>query len=203
MSIISQIRVPVLVMASALGLSVMAGCPGAGQVNYPPIAGDTISNSVNNPPVPRVLDAALEYVVLRYPPNSSGPLDPQPPVPFAVNLPALMNEENVRSIISNTSPFARALTEQTQNLPIYHVARVNVRGGTAYVDILRPVSTLPDKPVNPLYQGVRVELRGLSTAWRVNHIQLYPVGTPDVPRLNLVSETWDAPVPQSAGTRGE
>ncbi len=194
MSIALNARVPLMMAALAGAMAVMAGCPGAGQVNYPPIPGDTISNSVNNPPVPRVIDGALEYIVRRYPPNSSGPLDPQPPVPFAVNLPPNMSEENVRAIIANTSPWARALTEQTQDLPIYHVARVNVRGGTAYVDILRPVSTLPDKPVNPLYQGLRVEMRGLSTAWKVNHIQLYPVGAPDVPPLSIVADAWGEPV---------
>jgi len=201
MSIVLNVRVPLMLLGLVGAMATMAGCPGAGHVNYPPIAGDTISHSVNNPPVPRVIDGALEYVVRRYPPNSTGPLDPQPPVPFAVNLPPNMNAENVRAIISNSSPYARALTEQTKNLPIYHVARVNVRGGTAYIDILRPVSTLPDQPVNPLYQGLRVEMRGLSTAWRVNHIQLYPVGTPDVPPLAIVADAWGEP--ETARPSGE
>lgn len=186
-------RVRGLVAAFMLAGSLLAlpGCPTAGLVNYPEIPGDSISNSVNNPPVPQVVTAALEYTVRRFPPTPVRTLGEISTEPFAVNLPAPMSKESVTRIIQDCSPHARALTESSKSLPVYHVSRIIVRGGSATVDIIRPVLTLPDQPTNPLYQGVSVNLRGLRGPWTVTSIRQFPVGSPDVPANSIVPEDWD------------
>lgn len=183
--------------SSILGLTILAGaalalpgCPSIGYVNYPPIPGDTISHSVNNPPVPQVLTAALGYIVRRYPPIANAKIGEESDAPFAINLPETMEQTVVQRIVGDCSPYANALTASTKDLPTYHVARIEIRGGTAKIDIVRPVMTLPDKPVSPLYQGINIELRGLSRAWEVTNVRQYPVGSPDMPPLTIVPEEW-------------
>lgn len=175
-------------LAAGLSLAAFIGaCASTGQVNYPGIPGDSNSNSVNNPPAPQVMESALYYVVRRFPPIAAAPGNQAAPnQAFAINLPPGMDPENLQHIIAGVGNGARALTDETKSLPLYHVSRVWVRGTSATVDIIRPVFSLPDRPVAPLYQGVTLHLRSRGW-WHVETVQQFPVGSPDVPALNIIS----------------
>lgn len=166
----------------------LGGCVGVGNVNYPPISGQTAGSDLNQPAAQLAMTAALIWVTRRYPPVN----DPMPGAdyrePLAMNLPPGVSRTTYLAVerdVSVRNAYARALSAETSNLPTYHVTRVTVRGTDALVDILVPKYNLgPGTSGEQLYMGVSVDLRGGLKPWEYYAHRTFPVNMADVPAPN-------------------
>jgi len=174
----------------------MAGCPGGGFVEWPPAdenrawGGDIAFNDVNMPPVLQVVSTALNYACRRFPAIKNAEPGDGPVEPFAMNLPKGTRYSTALEIGKKVSPMAAPLTEETKSRPIYHIARVEVRGTDATVQVMVPRIGIADSAGVPVYQGVTIIMRGFLGNWEVKAHSSFPVGVLDVPPLTIL-ETPD------------
>jgi hypothetical protein len=189
--------------AMALGVMMLGGCVVGGYSTWPPptpVAPGTPEEftAINLPPQHNVVTEALRWTARRYPPVPA----PQPGVqydqPFAINLPRGVTEEMYRLIAMRVSEHARPYSTQfTHGLPVYHISRVDVRGATADVEIIRPVLTIaPDGQgtlEQNLWQGVRLRLEGGLAPWRVAWHSTFPATPEALPPLHPVEEARPGP----------
>lgn len=162
-----------IALAAALTLA-LTGC--AGYTTYPaPQAGsDAAFNSPNVPPAPDVVYTALAYTIDRFPVDG----------PYAINLPAQLDPKRVAYIFDLLKdPDARTLTQGTENLPTYHVGRIWIRGGSAEVDVFRPVTDIPGPEGGQVTQMVTVKLEPRFTRWRVASARSAAIGVASPPEL--------------------
>lgn len=188
----------VLVVACGLG-----GCVGYNV--YPPMEGEKGFTNVNSDPFPPVITEALKWTILRYPPNARAEWS-QPAAgnvgvtAYAVNLPLGMNRAIALRIVKNVGTGAEPMLPGNEKLPIYHVARIQINGDDAKVDLVRPV-------VNVAYtgqgkevtQGLTLRLRGGLAAWHVTSHREWAFNTLQPPALNYLQ---GESVPQSAPATG-
>lgn len=175
---------------AAATLCVLGGCLGMGNVNYPPIEGQTAGSNLNQPAARNVMATALVWATNRYPPVPGSPVGEQYQGPLAVNFPPGVDPEAARMIeseLERKNPRAMALTGESMNVPRYHVTRVVVRGTDAIVDVLVPRSNLgPGTQGEQLYTGVSIDLRGGLRPWQVVAHRTFPVALADVPAPNPI-----------------
>lgn len=167
-------------LVALIGLTLgLVGC--VGYTTYPPPgegtgSGDAAFNSPNIPPAPEVIAVALRHIVERYPVAGA----------YALNLPAELSAKKSRRISKLLDdPKAQPLTSQTQTLPIYHVARIWIRGASAEVDIFRPVTDIPGPPGVPVSQLVTLSLKSNLARWRVVSTRSSAIGVASPPPLHF------------------
>lgn len=181
-----------LQIAGVAATITLGGC--YGYSSWPPVEGDTAVHSVNISPVPVVMGAALKFVADRYPPVVESEPGKTYADPFAISLPPGASINTYFSVAANTGPAARPLIEGDEKLPIYHVARVNVRGTSATVDIIRPVVGVAGKPADgAMYQAVTVYLSSGVSPWHVTYHRTLPMGMLEVPAPNPLPAGSKAP----------
>lgn len=168
---------------------------------YPPEPGDRGFTNPNDDPFPPVITGALQWAVVRYPPNASTEFSVAAPAgpeqDFALNLPAGMSAILAERVAKNVGYGAKPLYPGNQELPVYHVARVWVSGDEAKVDVVRPVRGLPmggPQGVKDVTQGITIRLRGGLQQWRVTSHRVWSMNAMATPALNFVSAD---PVPAS------
>lgn len=185
-------------LLAGLALASTAGCIVANYQTWPagefrPALPDEEFPAINMAPMHNVTSAALAYVARRYPPVPNPQAGVEYDQLFAVNLPKGATNGMYRVIVSRASPFARPLSRtQTEPLPTYHIARVDVRGSVADVEILRPVLTLAPGAQGSLtqnvWQGVRVRVEGGLKPWEVAWSTTFAATPADLPPLNFVED---------------
>lgn len=193
-------RTAVSVLALAAGAMLLSGCVGYNV--YPPMEGERGFTNVNSDPFPPLMTESLRWVVLRYPPNEHAEWN-QPAAgnvgvtPFAINLPRGVNRQINERIVTNVGLGAQPMIPGNESLPIYHVARVWVKGDEAKVDIVRPVPNVAfDAQGNPVTQGMTLNLRGGMQYWRVTSHRLWSYGSMQAPALNYMQgSTVEAAAP--------
>lgn len=174
---LSKIKTSWMLLAAGL-LLIPAGC--VGYSSYPKVEG-VAPGSPNFIQVKPVVIASLKAVAEKYHPDSAGP--------YAVNLPAGLTREGREDVFHYLDVNAVPLSHRTDDLPIYHVGRVWVRGADAKVDIIRPVLELGATPTGaPAYQGMTVWLQGGANRWSVEFIQPWSIGVVEPPELHYVDE---------------
>ena len=167
-------RFVALVSVSLLGAA--AGC--VGHTTYPPLESDPSRsvlglNAQNDFMARDVATAALHWAVRRYPVEGE----------YAVNMPAPMTPASQRAVLERLNePRARLLTSETKSLPIYHLARIWVRGDEATVDVFRPEAG------SGMDQAITLKLRGGVRPWRVVRTHQWMVGAQPAPALRLVDD---------------
>lgn len=168
----------------------MCGC--FGYHAWPPEPGVARVGDPNATPMDEVMVQALSWTIERYPPG--------PDQPVAINLPEGVKPEVYRWIAGRVGPNVAPLSAQTMDRPVFHVARIRVRGTEADIDIVRPViGAGQGASGEPVYQGLTLTLRGGLRPWRVVHRREWEVGVIGVPPLHLLEqETRTATVPESA-----
>lgn len=182
--------------AASAGLLVLslalAGC--VGYSNYPNIP--SARAAANNPNVPANVDvtvAALRYVL-----NNDGALDERGGGDgVAINLPPgtrRSNYQRIAALIGPKSlvfPYAPGLDK-----PVYHIARLWVRGSHATVDVVRPKAMGGG--------AVTLWLEGGLTPWRVVRTRSWAEGivaTPELyplPENDRVDVRTGKPLPEAA-----
>lgn len=169
---------------------------------YPPEPGDRGFTNPNDDPFPPVITGALQWAVVRYPPNASTEFSVAAPAgpeqDFALNLPAGMSAILAERVAKNVGYGAKPLYPGNQELPVYHVARVWVSGDEAKVDVVRPVRTLlmgGPSGTKEVTQGITIRLRGGVQQWRVTSHRVWSMNAMATPALNFVSGD---PAPASA-----
>ncbi len=191
----SAIRAAGIFAAAALTCGVLGGCPGGGFNTWPPAdetrtwGGDTSSNDINRPPVLQVVGTALNYACRRFPPLANANPEDVPTEPFAINLPPGTTYRAATEICAFVHPLCRPLTEESSKFPVYHIARINVRGSDAEVLVHVPVVGLNSPEGGTLYKGVRIILRSGTQNWRVMGHSSFPVAVLDVPPMNVLEVT--------------
>lgn len=212
------------VAAVACVAAALGGCLGGGYTTWPPVepvregggGGESAEfSAVNTQPTQSIVGDALRWVSLSYPPQAERAVAGRVRLPFAINVPRGATEETYRLIARRVGPDCSPLSRQfTPDLPVYHVASVSVRGAYAEVIILRPIIGLSGSAGGsaagggsgggggggpPLYQPVRLDMKGGLSAWTVIGHQTYPIGMMPVPPLNYVED--GRPVPAPGGVR--
>jgi len=164
-----------LAAAATAAVAMTAGLIGcASYSNYPALKGDTAVNDPNAPPLPDLMVKAVRHTVERHPVAG----------PYAVNLPADLKPQKAEWIVAQLDEDARLLTEETADLPTFHVSRIWVRGVKAEVDVHRPLVDVPSPRGGAAQQMVTVKLDSGLSGWRAASSKAWAVGAfePPAPR---------------------
>lgn len=151
----------------------LTGC--AAYVNYPPQMDDVAVHDLGVAPTPRIMALAVERVARLWPVDGA----------YVVNFPrgtTLRTAERTVRLIED--PRASVVTSPLQGQPAFHVTRVWVRGGTATVDVVRPV--LRAGASEDIGQQITLTLNSaLGESWRVVRVRPWTVGAYGVPELRV------------------
>lgn len=203
---IRRARAVLALSLPVLMVGLPAGC--VSQANWPPVPEDIAFNDPNTPATMDVMAAGLRWAISKYPPEGSAaaltppppprrPSDPPAPTRAAINLPAGVKPYTylrVADIAGGARGGIVPITEETKSLPTYHVGWVRIRGDEAYMTVFRPVLAIGGKPTDrPIYQEVRLGLRGGLRPWSVDSIRPWEVGSRPAPELNFYVP---APLPE-------
>jgi hypothetical protein len=163
-------------------------------------------NDPNSPATEDVIAAGLRWAVNKYPPDGDTSLDaPRTTTSTsgaraAVNVPSGIKPtayQRIATEAGGTRGGVVPLTPQTQNLPIYHVGWVRIRGDEAYMTIFRPVTSIGGESTSgAVYQEIRLGLRGGLQPWTVTSVRPWEVGTKPAPESNYY-------VPEPAPAAGQ
>ena len=173
-------------------LAALPGCVGYNV--YPPEPGDRGFTNPNDDPFPPVMTAALQWAVVRYPPNTgtefsvAAPAGPEQD--FTLNLPSGVSAILAERIAKNVGYGAMPLYPGNESLPVYHIARVWVSGDEAKVDVVRPIRGLPMSAaagMKDATQGITIRLRGGVQPWRVTSHRVWSINAMSVPAMNFVT----------------
>lgn len=172
-------------MKRILGLTACAALSGAiagagGCVSYTPSSGDPETKTLKESRIwgsDAVVAVALREVLRE---ARSGGGDSV----FIVNLPAGTTIERARRVLGDL-PEGTRLVEPRDKVgtpadPVFHVARVWIRGTKAKVDVVGPRS-LPDGSV--VEAGTTVWLHGGALPWRVERTRRWAPGVVETPKL--------------------
>lgn len=185
-------------MAAVCSVAALAGC--VSYASYPPVPRNTAINDPNSPAMEEVMMAGLRWVASRYPAGPVSPTGEQPerPADIAVNLPPGV-KPNVYRRVAAAVPGGQPLIPENANLPTYHVASIRVRGDEANIWIFRPALDLGPSPTGgPVYQEVKLWLRGGLQPWHVVSSLEQTPGTGEMPALTYYTEEAP-PVVRAAG----
>lgn len=168
--------------AAALGMATLLGGCYGGYSSWPPVGGNTAPNDINAGSAPVIMATALRWATTKFPPVPNAEIGEFYDVPFAINLPAGSDDDTHDNVVRWIGKNAHPLTRQTEDLPIYHIKRVDVRGPIAEVDIVHPIIRLtPGPDGQPVYQGVTAILRGGTHPWKVENYRTFALGQMEVP----------------------
>lgn len=167
-------------MTLAAGLTMgLGGC--AGYASWPPVQGNTMATAdPNSGIVQDAMVVALNAAIEKYPGIDNKPV--------AINLPSGVSRGVYESVASRTRS-AAVTPENASTSAVYHVARVWVRGWSAMVDIVLPVTTPSRGAATPEYRGVTIHLKGEGSPMKFNLAQEWQPGTVPTPELNYVGAT--------------
>jgi hypothetical protein len=165
-----------------------------GYSNWPPDPGDTASNDLTFGPVGTVMQVSLRWAADRYPPVRDGRPGETYTEPFAINLPAGISPRTYWEIAKYVGPSCTPMIEG-QDVPTYHIVRVNVRGTSATVELIRPVLGMGGQGLtDQAYQRMTLNLQGGISPWKVTSHRLSPVGlVGELPEENRLGGTWVNP----------
>lgn len=156
---------------AGLGLMV-AGCVSYTNVPVPESA--PAFKSANHTQSIKVVIAALNTIVTRYPPVGDG-------VTYAVNLPSGTTPESAQEIIESLPDGAIVPFEgMSGEVPVYHIGRIWIRASDAKVDVVFPRANI-DGSVRD--HNVTVWLSGGLQSWRVRRVQPWAPGTIATPEI--------------------
>lgn len=185
------------VVTAVLLCGSLAGC--VSWASYPAQPGEAAVKNPNDPTILNVIHTSMTWVISKYPPTA-GPEHRIEAPPHAVNLPPGIRARIYQGLVDRIGNGAVPLSQESKDLPIYHVAQVRIRGDEAAVDILRPVVELGQSPEGgPVYQEIRVNLRGGMQPWRVmSHREWTPGVVARMPDLHYI----DSPVKSAEAPGG-
>lgn len=171
-------------VAAVFTLGAVSGC--VSWASYPAQPGEAAVKNPNDPAIVDVMTVAMEWVVRKYPP---GPEDAATPR-LAINLPPGMIPRVYESVARRVGHGAVPLSRAHPDLPVYHVSQLRIRGDEAAVDILRPATELGMGPDGqPVYQEIRVNLRGGVRPWEVtSHREWTPGSVSRMPEMNYLDQ---------------
>ena len=175
-------------LVTAAGLMAMVGGMGGcvSYASYPAVAQNTATNDPNTPAMEEVMMAGLRWVVNKYPPGPVSPTGeaPETPTDIAVNLPPGVKPA-VYLHVASAVPGGHPLTARMATLPTYHVGGIRIRGDEASLWVFRPAVDLGQSATGgPVYQEVRVWLRGGFQPWHVVSSLESTPGTGEMPELS-------------------
>jgi len=164
-----------------------------GYETHPPLDGQRTLRQPNSPLVTKPIEAALKWVILRYPPEGDAFTGPEN-TPIAFSLPEGFSADSYRSILQGLPRNVAPATETNAILPTYIIERVWVRGDEARVDLFRPMTATPPDPAStsqtPIHQLIRIELRGGLKPWNVTaHRTFLPGAFQTPPRATTPATT--------------
>jgi hypothetical protein len=165
-----------------------AGCAGYG--SYPGIEGDSANHDPNTLWMQRTMAEALIDATTRYPVDG----------PYAVNLPEGLAPSRMEIVLSWLGDEdANLLTQETADLPRYHVSRIWIRAQNAEVDVLTPRPEAVGPGGEAVYQPVTFYLHGGSRKWRVTSSRLWAIGSREAPVPNWADVQERSPATAGAG----
>lgn len=148
----------------------LAGC-GDPYINYPPQEGDVAWHNANSTIAREVQRVALAHILKTWPPEG----------PYAVALPAGTDTQTYNQVLA-ALPAGAAALESDAKLPVYQVARINVRGWNGQVDVIRPGGETGRQLVSVF---VTVDIQGWYArrhrSWRIPVEQALEISNPDAP----------------------
>ncbi|MGP1273266.1 MAG: hypothetical protein ACTS22_08020 [Phycisphaerales bacterium] len=169
--------------ALALGLLLgSSGCVYYG--NYPGERDLTWWNARESAGLLELMEQSLSHVIeqdLATQPELADPPAGEPLV--AINLPGRISPESYRRVARRSHPQAVPLSEGRSDLPVYHIGQIQIRGGSAVAEVLRPVTGLERGVSDPPLAGVQIWYEGRSGSWRMVRERRREVGTLGVPRV--------------------
>lgn len=170
-------------LACLLFCALGAGC--VGYANYPSIDGAVERTDPNTAPMSDLMIESIKWTAQRYPVKGD----------YAINFPdGLLRKRTLQLMDRIDDPRAHPLTEETAHLPIYHVARIRIRGAMADVDILRPVGDLRGPEGAMVHQAITLRLRGGMRAWHVESSRAWTIGAVQPPALSFMPEYDTGPL---------
>lgn len=184
-------------VAAVFALGVVGGC--VSWASYPAQPGEGAVRNPNDPAIVDVIVVSMEWVVRKYPPGPEDGVAPR----LAVNLPPGVQPRVYESVARRVGHGAAPLSRARSDLPVYHVSQLRIRGDEAAVDILRPATELGLGPDGePVYQEIRVNLRGGVRPWEVmSHREWTPGTVSRMPEMNYLGEAPPAaPAAPASGT---
>jgi hypothetical protein len=195
-------------LALLAGLSTLVALNGCvSYANWPPVPDNVAVNDPNSPATAEVMTAGLRWAINKYPPEGESATY-EPPAPrkagdppitprAAVNIPVGIKSGVYQRIAQDVGPGVVPLTPDSQKLPTYHIGWVRIRGDEAYVTVFRPVLAIGGtSTTSPLYQEIRLGLRGGLQPWTVNSIRPWEVGSKGPPEANYYVPEPAAPAPK-------
>lgn len=185
------------VLAGTLAVASALAAPGCvGYATWPPAEGQPAHTGPNAPPVTEATIAALSWVLdraeLPEPGGTrAGDAEAQPAAAF--NLYRGVSRSTYEYIDRRLDAPIAPLSMATLTLPRFHVVQVRLRGATAEVDLLRPVTERPRGPEGryPL-EPLTLELTSRAGTWRVERRQRFAIGSQPAPDPVLVPAQRDA-----------
>ncbi len=185
-------------LAALALLPMFAGC--VGYTSYDPAEGDRLGDSTLNAPAVRaVLSRSLAFAIERMPPELSeeearlSVLAPTSDRTVAVSLPRGLTKATHDEILASLGEGVSPVVDGTEQLPIYRVGVMRIRGGTADVDVHRPLDE-NDNRFHAPYQCITITLRSDLEGWRVEDFEAWMPGTVPLPALNALRIPQEAPV---------
>jgi len=181
----------------ALLWGALGGC--VSWASYPAQPGEAAVKNPNDPAIIDVIHTSMSWVISKYPPSTQ-PTARTDAAQLAVNLPPGIRARIYQGLADRIGHGAVPLSQESKGLPTYHIAQVRIRGDEAAVDILRPVVELGASPEGgPVYQEIRVNLRGGMQPWRVmSHREWTPGVVARMPDLHYI----DSPVKSAEAPGG-
>ncbi|MEM7622511.1 MAG: hypothetical protein AAF235_04845 [Planctomycetota bacterium] len=163
-------------------LTAATGCLNYG--NYPRANNEfTWHNTRVTAGVLELMEQSLGYVIADDATSQPRLATPPPGEPLAaINLPGQVTPEQYRRIAERAYPGVVPLSEARDDLPVYQIARIRLRGGETRVDVLRPATGLERGIERPVYSSVQLTFEGGSGSWVIVGQRLREIGTIDQPR---------------------
>lgn len=162
----------------------MAGC--AGHATYDPAEGTPISmRNFSHSSMVGVMSTGAAYTARFLPPELSveeaqlGRVSVREEAePFVLSLPEGLTRGQYLQIVREAGPRAHPPTDETLDLPIYRIGRIEIRVGRAEVDVHRPVEG------EVAYQPVTLSLEGGVQPWRVTGFRAWEPGSIALPPVH-------------------
>ena len=164
-----------------------AGC--VGYATYPAADGQPKWSGANAPPITEATIAALSWAAERtdLPETDEG----QPAAAF--NLYEGVSRSTYEFVSRRVGDELAPLSMATLDLPRFHVVQIRLRGASAQVDLLRPVTSLPPGaagryPLEPL----TLHLDSAAGKWRVERRQRFEIASQEPPQAVMIPAQRDA-----------
>lgn len=152
--------------------------------NYPDEESLTWWNARESAGLLELMEQSLAYVIEQDVQTQPGLAIPPEGEPLlAVNLPGSISPESYRRVAERAYPRVVPLSERRNDLPVYHIGAVRIRGGSARVHVLRPITGLERDVTDAPLAGVQLWFEGRSGDWDLVEVRPREVGTLTVSRI--------------------